>query len=388
MRKRILILMSNTGGGHRASAQALQAGFARHAGAAVEVEIIDLLADHLPSPYRSLPRTYPLLVQRTPRLWRTLWQVTQHPQTDTTLAPAVSRLLYGALQRTFTAFQPDLVLSVHPLVQHISLYALQRSGLTCPFVTVVTDLVSPHTSWFHPAVTHCFVAGQDAYQRGLACGVPAPKLTCTGLPIRPGFDPVAGEKPALRRQLGLDPARPMALLLGGGDGVGQVARNAIAIAQRLAARRPAGPHRPTSEHTAQLVVICGHNQMVRTRLERRQWPLPVTVLGYVEEIHKWMRAADCLITKAGPGTIAEGLASGLPLLLSGYIPGQEEGNVRFVVENGAGRYATDAGQIAQIVEQWLGPDNPERAHMAANARRLASPAATDAIVTRVLSLLP
>ena len=79
-----------------------------------------------------------------------------------------------------------------------------------------------------------------------------------------------------------------------------------------------------------------------------------------------MAASDCVITKAGPGTIAEALICGLPILLSGFIPGQEEGNVSFVVEHGVGAYCDSPEGIAATINDWAGSN--ELTQMAARAR--------------------
>ena len=93
------------------------------------------------------------------------------------------------------------------------------------------------------------------------------------------------------------------------------------------------------------------------------WPTPVHVLGFVENMPVWMSAADCLVTKAGPGTIAEALACGLPMVLSDFVPGQEEGNVGYVQDHGVGVFSADPAEIARVVLDWLRAGNPARAAM-------------------------
>ena len=132
----------------------------------------------------------------------------------------------------------------------------------------------------------------------------------------------------------------------GGEGIGPVAAIARSVATRLAA----------DARRAQLVVICGRNEQLRRQLTQSEWPLPVRVEGFVENMPDWMGACDCVVTKAGPGTIAEALICGLPILLTGFIPGQEEGNVPFVLENGVGAYSEEPAEIAAIVSRWFGPE--------------------------------
>jgi len=72
-----------------------------------------------------------------------------------------------------------------------------------------------------------------------------------------------------------------------------------------------------------------------------------------------MQAADAIVTKAGPGTIPEALISGLPIFLTGYVPGQEEGNVKFVTGQGVGYYAPRIGKLVKLVRKCLVEDHQE-----------------------------
>jgi len=133
-------------------------------------------------------------------------------------------------------------------------------------------------------------------------------------------------------------------------------------------------------------VICGRNEALQARLDGANWPMPTRIAGYVDDMPVWMAAASVLVTKAGPGTIAEALACGLPMVLSSFVPGQEFDNVRCVEENGVGVYRSDPQQIATVVNNWLEPANPVLATMRARALALARPTAALEIA-RALSQL-
>jgi 1,2-diacylglycerol 3-beta-galactosyltransferase len=137
----------------------------------------------------------------------------------------------------------------------------------------------------------------------------------------------------------------------------------------------------------QLAVICGRNEALRVRLAGQNWPMPTRIAGYVDDMPVWMAATDVLVTKAGPGTIAEALACGLPLVLSSYVPGQETDNVNYVVENGVGVYRSDPQQIAAVVDDWLEPDNPTQPAMRARAQALARPEAALDIARSLIALI-
>ncbi|NJL50920.1 MAG: glycosyltransferase [Blastochloris sp.] len=138
----------------------------------------------------------------------------------------------------------------------------------------------------------------------------------------------------------------------------------------------------------QIVVVCGHNSRLKHELDAVDWPVPVVVLGFVDRMAELMHASDLLITKAGPGTIAEATVCGLPMLLSGFIPGQEEGNVDFVVEHGAGLFLKAPARLAEAAVALFGPDRAKLAKMAARSRALGHPHATEKIVRELGRLLP
>jgi 1,2-diacylglycerol 3-beta-galactosyltransferase len=375
---RILILMSNTGGGHRASAEALKAGFIQCYGDRFEVEIIDLLIDHLPWPLNRLPPLYPWVTHRTPWLWGLLFDSENFPRSVRSLVTVLARYSAPRVSQALTHFAPHLIVSVHPLVHEITLLARDRLGHDAPIATVVTDLASAHPLWYHPAVERCFVASEEAFQRGLQAGLRPGQLQLSGLPIRPAFAQSPKPRDELRRELGLHADLPAALLVGGGEGIGPVGAIARAVARQLA-----GPNGPRG----QLVVICGRNQRLQQRLAAYNWPILTVIQGFVHNMPEWMTACDCIITKAGPGTIAEALVCGLPIILSGFIPGQEEGNVPFVVNNGVGVFARQPEEIAAIVGRWFGPGAAERLQMAERARTLGHPKATLEIVEALAALI-
>ena len=372
---RILILMSDTGGGHRASAQALQAAFAARYPGRFQVEIVDLWTDYTPWPINRMPRLYSPIVARCLWFWKLLWFIFENKRAHSAALRLVYLLCRNELRKVLHACHPHLVISVHPLMQHIFFHLLEEERALIPFVTVVTDLASFHHGWFHTRAERCYVASDVAAKAACHHGLHAGQVRLLGLPVRPDFAAALPEKETARARLGLTDTAFTVLLLGGGEGMGPVAATGHAVARRLAETGTA----------AQLVVICGRNRRLRQSLQRSDWPIPAQVCGFVDNMQEWMVASDCVITKAGPGTIAEALICGLPILLSGFIPGQEEGNVAFVVENGVGAYCDSPDGIAAIINDWAG--GSQLAQMSARARELGRPRAAYDIVDEIVELM-
>jgi 1,2-diacylglycerol 3-beta-galactosyltransferase len=173
-------------------------------------------------------------------------------------------------------------------------------------------------------VDHCIVPTEEARKEAIENLVPPEKVSVTGQPVWPDFRKRMGNRAATRAQLGLDDSKPVVLLMGGGDGLGRLGVTGREIA--------------FSGLPLQLVVVCGRNQAVKRDLEFINPRVTMRVLGFVSNIPELMGAADILVTKAGPGTIAEAFIAGLPVLLYDAVPGQEEGNVDYVVNRGAGAW--------------------------------------------------
>uniref|UniRef100_A0A453HK07 monogalactosyldiacylglycerol synthase n=1 Tax=Aegilops tauschii subsp. strangulata TaxID=200361 RepID=A0A453HK07_AEGTS len=280
-------------------------------------------------------------------------------------------------------YKPDVIISVHPLMQHIPLWVLKWQSLQpkVPFFTVITDLNTCHPTWFHHGVTRCYCPSAEVAKRALTRGLDPSQIRVYGLPIRPSFCRAVLDKDELRKELGLHPELPAVLLMGGGEGMGPVEETAKALGHELydhRRRRPAG----------QVVVICGRNQALRSTLLSLPWKVPVKVMGFEKQMEKWMGSCDCIITKAGPGTIAEALIRGLPIILNDFIPGQEVGNVPYVVDNGAGMFCQDPREAARQVARWFTTETDELTRYSGNALKLAQPEAVFDIVRDIHKLQP
>lgn len=114
--------------------------------------------------------------------------------------------------------------------------------------------------------------------------------------------------------------------------------------------------------------------------------MPVIPLGFVEQMADWLAASDLLISKAGPGTLAEAACVGLPVLVTDYIRGQETGNIDWIESSGAGAFARDPERVAELVCEWLQPGNPTLSEMAARVKAIARPNAAVEIASAALAL--
>ncbi|KAI4337227.1 hypothetical protein L6164_015670 [Bauhinia variegata] len=372
--KKVLILMSDTGGGHRASAEAIKAAFYEEYGGDYQVFITDLWSDHTPWPFNQLPRSYSFLVKHG-SLWKMMYYGTAPRVVHQSNFAATSTFIAREVAKGLMKYQPDVIISVHPLMQHVPLRILRSKGLLkkIVFTTVVTDLSTCHPTWFHRLVTRCYCPTTDLSKRALKAGLKPSQIKIYGLPVRPSFVKPVRPKDGLRRELGMDEDLPAVLLMGGGEGMGPIEATARALGDALYDENLGTP-------SGQILVICGRNKKLADKLLSVKWKVPVQVKGFVTKMEECMGACDCIITKAGPGTIAEAMIRGLPVILNDYIAGQEAGNVPYVVENGFGKFSKSPKKIAKIVAEWFGPKADELMAMSQNALRLARPDAVFKIV--------
>lgn len=398
--RRVLFLIADTGAGHRSAANAIHHAMrvlsespaassprspvpghdrpARaHANDGWEATIVDAFVECSRFPLRKGVFLYGPAIKHSPRLYGQFFRLTNTTTRFNAAARLARPFLYQGLLRLLLDVQPDVVVSVHPLLNHITLQVLRDLQIRIPFLTVVTDLVTIHCSWIAPGVTACAVPTESARAIALAAGVPSKRIHLLGMPIDPRFATRPGATgEALRRELGLDPDRPTVLLVGGGEGAIGLADAVMAVGH--------------SDLNVQMVVVTGRNKLLYAQLQhaRAGFAVPTQVLGFVHNMPDLMHAADIIVTKAGPGTITEAMACELPIVLTGAIPGQEEGNIDFVLQHDLGILARSPGAVVAALRELLTPGSPRLETLRANVRRMSRPEASFDIARLILKHLP
>ncbi len=344
--ERVLILTSASGSGHNRVAQALRQGLIDEGGETVQVVVADpFKGTDFPS---RMTRLYGPAIVNASWLWGMLYHLTDNVRWAMALASPLERAVALTLEKE----KPDLVVSVHPLCHGAALRALQRMGRAVPVAAMITDLMDVHVAWQDPGVS-LFLAPTQAVAHQLeARGVPPLRVHCMGLPVHAGFRDTGVQADCVREQLGLDPERPTILVTGGGEGAGRLERAARVAVEALP--------------RAQVVVACGRNESLRRRLNAAD--LPGRILGFVENMAQWMRACDVVVAKAGALTVTEATASRRPLVVIDALPGQERGNLKYILKSGIGVHAPPDRPLARALRAleaqafrpraWL--DNMER----------------------------
>lgn len=315
---RVLIVFSDTGGGHRSLTSAVAEAL-RERGAAVRVE--DLFVEPQPGLAYYLTRLYPFLLRRLPQLYGAVFHLTDRPRLYRAIAHRLGGRSRRRAERLYAEHQPDVVLSAHALCTAALLDARPPHARP-PVLALTTELVTVHASWYDPRLDGFLAATAEVEAALRRLGAPAERIRRLGLPVGARFGRVEQAPTSLRRALGLEPERFTVLLVGGGEGVGRLDRLAAALDE--------------SDLQAQLIVVCGRNAALRERIAARRFRRPVAVLGFVDTMPELLHACHVLVSKGGPQTLAEALTAGRPVLVTGVVPGQEEGNERWVERSGVG----------------------------------------------------
>ncbi|HET9031123.1 MAG TPA: glycosyltransferase [Candidatus Aquilonibacter sp.] len=338
--KRALFLISDTGGGHRSASNAITAALDEIREPFAFEHRIEDVAAHCSFPLTQLGLGYSMALRYAPPVYGALYYATNGRRRYRALVRFCEPLYRERLRDLFLSYKPDVIVSVHPLLNHAALRARADAGMEdIPIVTVITDLGKVHESWLMPDADAVVVPAREVYERALSRGISPSRLRLLGQPIHPKFDDVVGTKDQIRASLGLPKDEMIVMLMAGGEGGGKLLPTTLALAKaRL------GIH---------LLVVCGRNEPLKQKLEemRPSLPSPMTILGFTDKIPEYFRAVDLLVTKAGPGSLAEANAAQLPVVVYDYVPGQERGNVDFVRNNGLGSVALHgAGQVVQAVK--------------------------------------
>lgn len=357
--KRIVFLMSDTGNGHRAAAEAISAALKIRYGDAVQCEIVDVFKHYTPFPFRNFPEYYPKMMVHTSNLYGLSYKLSNTPRRARFLTSVLHAYSYPLIRNLPTDYDADAVVSTHSIITGPSLSAFRRLDKRPLFFTVIVDLVSAHMFWYDTRSDMLLLPTEIAYQNGVNAGVHPNRMVVTGIPVHPDFARSTFDQQTARHELGWEKDLPVILLVGGGDGIGRL----YDIADKI----------NDSSIPCQLAIITGRNAKLRQSLESILWKRPVNIYGFTSEMYKMMSASNILITKAGSLTISEAFVAGLPMLLYEALPGQEEGNLRFVVDTETGLYAPSSKTMVRRLRELLVDDDSRLKRYASNAKKLGRP---------------
>ncbi|MBO8126937.1 MAG: glycosyltransferase [Firmicutes bacterium] len=363
--KKFLVFATSIGAGHIRAAQAIQEAGAEAPGC--EVKVVDFLRYLSPALAKATEEAYYAATKHIPRAYKFLYDLEDRPASR--IKSLQSKLGSGKMAKLLEKEQPAAVISTH----FMPAGAVDQLPFKGPKTVVLTDYVA-HPIWLYHHTDLFFVAHEGMRDYLRKSGIPDSKIRVTGIPIKKEFSQ-RQDKQQLKKELGLDVELPTIIIASGGHGIGPLKEMVLGV-KNLGV-------------PAQVVAITGNNESLRLQLtelvSKESFPYPVRVLGFVSDIHRWMAAADLLVSKAGGLTVSEALAAGLPMLVVKPTPGQEDGNTDYLLEQGAGIYVQDETRLPLVITGLL--KAPLRIQgMSEAARRAAKPKAAAEIIAAVSAL--
>jgi processive 1,2-diacylglycerol beta-glucosyltransferase len=341
MKKKIIVLYSTGGMGHKKAAMALLEAFKAKTDD-IEVKAIDSL-EYGNKFYNFLYKDmYVYLMSRGKLLWGLLYNFSNLPLVDKVTRgfrekTELSNL--GKLDDVLSEENADAIIATHFILPNIAGFLKRKKELRSKLYTVITDN-GPHSFWLSDYMDKFFVGSELAKNETLKRGIPETKITVTGIPVMKEFSG-SFNRVELEEKYKIDKNKKTIFLLSGGYGVGP-------LEKMLNALNNCGTD-------IQAIVVCGHNEKVYKEIEsmRKKLKYPVILFGFTDKVAELMAVSDLMITKAGGISTTEALNARLPMILFASIPGQETWNEKLLISAGAAIKAERVEDLSSISDRIL-----------------------------------
>jgi 1,2-diacylglycerol 3-beta-galactosyltransferase len=351
-----LILTSDCGFGHRKAAKAIDKAISERYPGEVSTSIINPILE-TPAP-RLLKQTeldYDRTVTQSPQWYKFTYDISNSRPACVLVEDALVLMLKREIANLIRTIRPDVIVNTFQSYTAPIGSVLRSLPEKIPFCSVVTDLADVHSLWFNSSPDRYFVASEYVRSKAISCGIPENKIAISGIPVDPDFSKRKSARAQLQKSLGLDPALPVLLFVG--------SQRVRAIPDYLEALN-------SVPHPFQVVVIAGGDHDLYRNVSQRKWQYPIQAYDFVTNVPEWMLCSDILISKAGGLILSEGLAAGLPVFLIDYLVGQEESNVRYILNHEAGDIVESPSVFSSKVDHWLANDQSQLKILSSNARQL------------------
>ena len=335
MFKNILIISSNyTGNGHKSITEALVEQFSRHED--VKVHIIDGYSLSGSMGLR-IGKMYGLITRTSRELYKLIWDISSIK--PNLLVELIESTITERFLKVLGTINPDAIIVTHPNYNGSVINILEKSNIRIPLFAMVADPVSITPLWADARADFTICPTLEAREKCLEFGVPDSRIRVFGFPIRQKFSRVAASSDA---PVSYDIENTLrCMIMSGGEGSGNMRRIASILLKNF---------------NCSIKIVCGRNKLLKKSLERGlgdKYSGRIKIIGFTDKIQELMLESDVLFTRASPNTMMEAVMCNLPLVITGALPGQEEGNPEFVWKYGLGVVCTQTSELKQVVGSLL-----------------------------------
>ncbi|MCI8403993.1 MAG: glycosyltransferase [Clostridia bacterium] len=315
---KVLLLSIKAGYGHHSTAKAIMEYFEANGHQCEMLDIFDYINHRLGS---SIQDGYLMSTKYIPKTYgRAYGCLTQkeEPYDTHSMVALFSRFVSRRLEKYVLRCNPDLIIGTHSYAGVCISILADRGAVSCPSIGIVTDF-TVHPFWESTFLDYYVIPDELLAYEMRKKGIPKEKLLPFGIPIRKQFS-VKTDKHTARKKLGIDDI-PTVLIMMGSMGYGNLKKCFEEI--------------DLYPHNFQMICVCGSNKKLKNTVDEYAWRKKVYAYGFVDNVDIMMDASDFIITKPGGLSTSEALAKGLPMIAMNPIPGQEDRNLSFLVNNGA-----------------------------------------------------
>ena len=366
--KRILILTAGFGEGHNSAARGIRDGLARTAPRGeLLVEVHDLFSETYGQVNDVVREAYLALINHVPQAWSHVYRRLDRQQSYSRNFKAFFTLK-KQFRRLLGRFEPDVIISVYPAYPHMLDEMLGPSGRSCgKRVVVITDSLSVNAIWYRCSADFYLLPNESSAAVLHRAGIAPAKTRTFGFPVSPEF----AEPGIFRAPPSPENGRRVLYLINAQK------THAPELVQRLAAI-----------DGVQLTVAFGRDRRLQRAVERiRNFTVrPFATVGWSEELPRLLKASHLLISKAGGATVQEAFAAGCPMVVNHVIPGQEEGNARYLLQTNSGAVAATDDAVVAAVKSAFANEAAQWREWSDNIAQLSKPNAAEEIAEFLLTL--
>ncbi len=367
---KILILTVTAGEGHNSTAAAVKDSLESKG---FECEVLDTCLRIGRGLYNIISKGYLLATADFKKAYAWVYTHLENRKSNS-FTPSFTRSTYRMVKKriikSIEDYKPDVIVYTHIFAGVLLDVIAEKTPLSARTVGIVTDFVM-HPFWEETLHTdRVVIANEMLLPAARRKGLREDQLLPIGIPIRPQFSVSVPQREA-RERLGLDPDRPTVLLMGGSMGYGTLAKTLREL--------------DSSPVNCQMICVCGRNEKAKAEIDEIDFKKKVLNFGYTSEISLLMDASDCIVSKPGGLTTSEALAKRLPIVISNPIPGQEDRNTDFLLNNGVAAKVTPAVRLSDVLYQlFYYPERIEQ--MKKNIDLIRKPNATEDLAAAVAEL--